>query len=85
MKLIDLVAKYIDITKTGDRDVPVQSKNLPPSIDDLSPEWREFFDERAAIMEHDGQLPRPEAERRAFNETLEMMKKSHAEKGGEKI
>ncbi len=29
-------------------------------------DWRAHFDERAAIAEHDGGLPRPEAERRAF-------------------
>lgn len=29
-------------------------------------DWRAHFDERAAIAEHDGGLPRPEAERLAF-------------------
>ena len=29
-------------------------------------DWRVFFDERAGIAEHNGGLPRPDAERRAF-------------------
>jgi hypothetical protein len=31
-------------------------------------EEEEYFEERAAIMEHDGGLPRAEAERRAMEE-----------------
>lgn len=29
-------------------------------------DWRAFFDEKAGVIEHDGQEPRPEAETRAF-------------------
>ncbi len=32
--------------------------------------WGEFILERAAIMEHDGELPRTEADRRAWSELL---------------
>jgi hypothetical protein len=40
---------------------------LSPSLDAWSAEdWQAFFDERAAISEFDGGLPRPEAEARAF-------------------
>jgi len=38
---------------------------LPAAQADWPEEWRERFEERAAIMEYDGGLPRPEAERRA--------------------
>jgi hypothetical protein len=40
---------------------------LRPSLDGWSAEdWQAFFDERAAICEFDGGLPRPDAEARAF-------------------
>jgi hypothetical protein len=40
---------------------------LRPANDGWSPEdWRVFFEERAAILEFDGGLPRAEAEARAF-------------------
>lgn len=38
----------------------------PLSVADLSPDAREDFEERAAIMEHDALMPRAEAERRAL-------------------
>jgi hypothetical protein len=41
---------------------------LSPSLDAWSAEdWQAFFDERAAICEFDGGLPRPDAEARAFD------------------
>ena len=40
---------------------------LRPANDGWSPQdWRVFFDERAAILEFDGGLPRAKAEARAF-------------------
>ena len=36
----------------------------------LPEDWQVFFDERAAIAEYDGGLPRAEAERRAFHYCL---------------
>lgn len=33
-------------------------------------DWRAYFDERAGIREHDGKLPRVEAERLAFEDTI---------------
>lgn len=42
-------------------------KLLPLADDDWSAEdWQVFFEERAAIAEFDGGLPRPEAEKQAF-------------------
>jgi hypothetical protein len=43
--------------------VPVQAANDPAHAQNFN---REAFEERAAIMEHDGGLSRTEAERRAF-------------------
>lgn len=34
----------------------------------MTPEEREFFEERAAIREFDGRMPRREAERLAFHD-----------------
>lgn len=42
---------------------------------DLPPEWREFYEERAAIREYDGRYIRSLAETLAMKETLEAMKK----------
>jgi len=43
---------------------------------DLPPDWREWYEERAAIREYDGREPRAEAERNAFDEVLEAMKRA---------
>ncbi len=42
---------------------------------DLSIDWRIEFEERAAIMQIDGGLCRDEADRRAFKEILERIKR----------
>jgi len=42
---------------------------------DLPMEWRVEYEERAAILEYDGGLSRDEADRRAFVEILERIKK----------
>jgi len=38
---------------------------LPAALGNWPEDWQEQFEERAAIMEYDGNLPRREAERRA--------------------
>ncbi len=42
--------------------------------DDLSEEWRFAYEERAAIMEYCGNIPREEAERRALMEAAKQKK-----------
>ena len=44
--------------------------------DDLPGDWRCVFEERAAIMEYHGELPRELAEARALDETVRMMRES---------
>ncbi|MBN1320527.1 MAG: hypothetical protein JXA87_06780 [Thermoleophilia bacterium] len=39
--------------------------DLPAKVADWPEEWREIWEERSAIMEYDGGLPRPEAKRQA--------------------
>ncbi len=54
-----------------------KSLDLPAlnDIDDLPMDWRIEFEERAAIMQYDGGLSREEADRRAFSEILERIKR----------
>lgn len=55
MRLSDLVRKYVGIDETSD----------PSRGSDQVDDEREAFEERAAIMEHDGGLSRESAERAA--------------------
>ena len=41
--------------------------------DDLPGDWRCVFEERAAIMEYHGELPRELAEAKALTETVRLM------------
>ena len=43
------------------------------TMDDLPGDWRCVFEERAAIMEYHGELPRELAEAKALTETVRMM------------
>jgi len=45
---------------------------------DLPPDWRAVFEERAAIMEFDGNLPRARAEELALRDTLNEMRRAGA-------
>jgi hypothetical protein len=45
-----------------------------PAFEDLSVEWREVYEERAAIREYDGGLPRELAEHYALLDTLALMR-----------
>jgi hypothetical protein len=45
--------------------------------DDLPPEWRDIYRERAAIREISGGLPRELAEHYALLDTLELMQTWH--------
>lgn len=52
----------------------------PPGVptvgpDDLPPDWRLFWEERAAIREYDGELPREHAEAAALADTLWEMRR----------
>lgn len=46
----------------------------------LDPQWREYFSERAGILEFDCKLPREEAENLAFRETSAALLKSRISK-----
>jgi hypothetical protein len=43
--------------------------------DDLPPDWRFVWEERAAIMEYDGGLPKEHAEAAALTDVLELMRR----------
>lgn len=55
-------------------NAPKYSSPLDPEVANavarLDADAREFFEERAGIKEHDGGLPRKEAERQALAETV---------------
>jgi len=51
----------------------------PPSPADLPTEWWELWDERAAIREHDGGLPREWAEAAALGDVLQAMREAGVE------
>ena len=57
------------------RLVQLEPYEQPPGItvDDLPGDWRCVFEERAAIMEYHGELPRELAEAKALAETVRMM------------
>jgi hypothetical protein len=46
------------------------------TVADLSPDWHLQWDERAAIMEYDGGLPREHAEAQALAEIIVQMRRS---------
>ena len=50
---------------------PLTDSGIGP--DDLTGDWRCVFEERAAIMEYHGELPRALAEAKALTETVRMM------------
>src|SRR6266702_4683725 len=47
--------------------------------DDLPGDWQVDWEERAAIMEHDGKLPRERAEALALTENVKAMKEAIAQ------
>jgi hypothetical protein len=57
---------------------PALSPDLDLGIgpDDLPGDWRVDWEERAAILEYDGQLPRELAEARALTEVLGLMRRA---------
>lgn len=70
--------KLLDLDRVFDNDRPFAGQGrLAPepalSIHDLPGDWHAFWEERAAIMEFDGGLPRELAEHRALLEVLERM------------
>jgi len=46
------------------------------SVEDLPGDWRVWFEERAAVKEYDGNLPRERAEAEALTEVCRAIKKS---------
>jgi hypothetical protein len=50
-----------------------KQKPRPQRAEDLLPEWREMLEERAGIMEFDGNLPRERAQQLALADILGLM------------
>ena len=89
MKLIDLLSLYAGRPPMTENEKQIVASdnprahvptavNLPSKVTDWPPEWRESFEERAAIIEFDGNSSRTKAEqvaekcvREAFRRQLE--------------
>jgi hypothetical protein len=74
-----LIAHKADVLKVLKRRLQAEMSSLPDPPDgaspnDLSGDWWVLWDERAAIMEYDGGLPREQAEAKALAEILLAMK-----------
>jgi hypothetical protein len=59
----------VNIGNIGKRQTGSHGKSSRPAEWDGN-DFRAFYDERAAILEYDGELARPEAERLAFEATI---------------
>jgi hypothetical protein len=59
-----------------DKPVPIRPASPPEKVlpADLPPDWHIAWDERAAIMEYDGGLPRERAEALALTAIVEEMR-----------
>ena len=75
----DAVAFLEGLYRDGSADTRATETVLPTiDIDDLPGDWRVWFEERAAIMEYHGGLPREHAEAEALKETVQKMEKNDA-------
>ena len=70
----------LDLKTIFDPDRPAPAPALDPGIgpDDLPGDWRIEWEERAAIMEYDGKLPREQAEALALAEVIAAMRREQA-------
>lgn len=72
LEIIKELVESAVVTAVADGEV----NTVISSPDDLSINWRIDFEERAAILEYDGGLSREDADRQAFEEILERLKRS---------
>lgn len=68
LRLIAHKAIVLRALMAGPAPAPATTPN------ELPPDWHLVWDERAAIMEYDGGLPRERAEAEALRHVLEMMR-----------
>ena len=68
----------LDLRTIFDPDRPVTATAPIPALipADLPPDWHLAWDERAAIMEYDGGLPRERAEFLALADILDQMRRA---------
>lgn len=59
----------------------LQRLAVKPTPADLPPDWHLLWDERAAIMEYDGRLPREQAEAAALRDILRQMQQTQPPAG----
>ncbi|MCI0702274.1 MAG: hypothetical protein L0241_14420 [Planctomycetia bacterium] len=64
----------LDLDQIFDNDRPRVRRALELTPSDLPSAWRELYEERAAIREYSGGMPRELAEHYALQDILEMMR-----------
>jgi hypothetical protein len=64
----------LDLKTIFDPDRLIPSQDPDVRVEDLDPDWRVEWEERAAIREYDGGLPRERAEALALKDVIEMMR-----------
>ena len=72
-----------DLADLATPSVQVATKSKPPPEAFNAEDWRTYFDERAAIAEHDGGLDRTTAERQAFMCAVAQWMNTHPEPEGD--
>ena len=73
----DAVAFLEGLYRDGSADTRATETVLPTiDIDDLPGDWRVWFEERAALMEYHGGLPREYAEAEALKDTVGLMERN---------
>lgn len=64
-----LNGELLALARDHKRELLAALRERRPTPEELA-RWGEFLLERASVMEHDGELPRAEADRRAWAELL---------------
>ena len=72
LEIIKELVESVVVVATAEGDV----NTVISSPDDLSVDWRIEYEERAAILQWDAGLARKDADRQAFDEILERIKRS---------
>ena len=63
-------ADVLDLLRQFKREIIAELRNRDRSDDWTTEDWRVFFDERAGVLEFDGDLARAKAERQAYAECV---------------
>ncbi len=77
LQIVETLVKPRSVSKVA----RTKAGELATEITDWPEDWREVYEERAAIMEYDGNMPRPQAEQWAETIVRAAYKVGSAEEG----